>query len=141
MKIIKCYSELILLPTFQERFEYLKLSGKVCHETFGGHRYLNQVLYRSSEWKHSRREVIIRDNGFDLGHEDYPIQGNILVHHINPITIDDILDKKDYVFDPEYLISTSLNTHNCLHYGNDNESLIIKHFEERRKNDTCLWRR
>lgn len=137
-KTIKRYSELILIPSFEERFEYLKLSGQVGFETFGGHRYLNQVLYRSSDWKDTRREVIIRDNGFDLAHEDYPIKGNIYVHHINPITIDDILDRKDCVFDPEYLISTSLNTHNALHYGN--EDTIKNRYVERKRNDTCLWR-
>lgn len=138
MKNIKCYSELILLPTFEERFEYLRLNGQVGYETFGGHRYLNQVLYRSPDWKYARREVIIRDDGFDLAHEDYPINGKIYVHHINPITIDDILDGKDWVFDPEYLISTSLNTHNGLHYRN--EDSIINHYVERKKGDTCLWR-
>lgn len=135
---IKRYSELIEIPTFEERFEYLKMSGKVGFETFGGHRYLNQTLYKSPEWRRSRREVILRDDGFDLAHEDYPIQGNIYVHHINPITIDDILDRRFWVFDPEYLISTSLNTHNALHYSN--EEMIINKFEPRRQGDTCLWR-
>ena len=138
MNNIKSYSELILLPTFEERFQYLKLSGKVGYETFGSHRYLNQVLYKSPKWKRSRREVIIRDNGFDLGHEDYPIYGKIYVHHINPITIEDILEERYWVFDPEYLISTSLNTHNAVHYGNEN--FKINCFVERKKNDTCLWR-
>lgn len=139
MKNIKCYSELILIPTFEERFEYLRLNGQVGYETFGGHRYLNQVLYRSPDWKYARREVIIRDDGFDLAHEDYPINGKIYVHHINPITIDDILDGKDWVFDPEYLISTSLNTHNGLHYRNEDST--INRYVERKKGDTCLWRR
>lgn len=136
--ITKSYSELVKNPTFEERFEYLKTNSKVGFETFGGHRYLNQVLYKSPEWRRARREVILRDDGFDLGHEDYPIRGNIYVHHINPITIDDILEGKRWVFDPEYLISTSLNTHNALHYSN--EEIIINKFVERKRGDTCLWR-
>lgn len=138
MKIIKRYSELIKLQSFEERFEYLRTNSKVGFETFGGHRYLNQVLYKSPEWKRTRREVILRDDGFDLAHEDYPIRGRIYVHHINRITIDDILEKKNWVFDPEYLICTSLCTHNALHYRND--QMTINKFEERKQGDTCLWR-
>lgn len=137
-KIIKSYSELIKIPTFEERFEYLRTNSKVGFETFGGHRYLNQVLYKSPEWKRVRREIILRDDGFDLGHKDYPIRGNIYIHHINPISIDDILERKDYVFDPEYLISTSLRTHNGLHYANDKS--VINSYVERKSGDTCLWR-
>ena len=136
---IRTYSELITLPTFEERFEYLKLSGRVGDETFGRDRYLNQLLYqRSDEWKASRREVILRDNGCDLGCEGYEIYGQIIVHHMNPITIDDVLNLDPKVFDPEFLISTMHRTHNAIHYGN--ADLLITAPIERRKNDTCPWR-
>lgn len=137
---IRTYSELIALPTFEERFEYLKLSGRVGDETFGRDRYLNQLLYqRSDEWKASRREVILRDNGCDLGCEGYEIYGQIIVHHMNPITIDDVMNLDPKVFDPEFLISTMHRTHNAIHYGN--ADLLITAPIERRKNDTCPWRR
>lgn len=137
---IRTYSELITLPTFEERFEYLKLSGRVGDETFGRDRYLNQLLYqRSDEWKASRREVILRDNGCDLGCEGYEIYGQIIVHHMNPITIDDVMNLDPKVFDPEFLISTMHRTHNAIHYGN--ADLLITAPIERRKNDTCPWRR
>lgn len=136
---IRTYSELITLPTFEERFEYLKLSGRVGDETFGRDRYLNQLLYqRSDEWKASRREVILRDNGCDLGCEGYEIYGQIIVHHMNPITIDDVMNLDPKVFDPEFLISTMHRTHNAIHYGN--ADLLITAPIERRKNDTCPWR-
>lgn len=138
-KIFKCYSELISIPTFQERFEYLMIGGIVGNETFGGHRYLNQILYKTEDWKLARREVILRDDGYDLAHRDYPIFGNIYIHHINPITIDDILNNRPCVFDLENLISTSLNTHNAIHYGNIN--LLPTDPFQRTKNDTCPWRR
>lgn len=137
--MIRTYSELITLPTFEERFEYLKLSGRVGDETFGRDRYLNQLLYqRSDEWKASRREVILRDNGCDLGCEGYEIYGQIIVHHMNPITIDDVMNLDPKVFDPEFLISTMHRTHNAIHYGN--ADLLITAPIERRKNDTCPWR-
>lgn len=137
---IRTYSELITLPTFEERFEYLKLSGRVGDETFGRDRYLNQLLYqRSEEWKSIRREVILRDNGCDLGCEGYEIYGQIIVHHMNPITIDDVMNLDPKVFDPEFLISTMHRTHNAIHYGN--ADLLITAPIERRKNDTCPWRR
>lgn len=134
----KSYSELILLDTFAERFEYLKLDGKVSSETFGSHRYLNQALYKSPEWKRIRREVIIRDNGCDLGIEGYDIYGKALIHHINPITIDDIINRNPIVFDMNNLITTTTDTHNLIHYGSDmtmSTGPII-----RTKNDTCPWR-
>ena len=134
----KTYLELMKLPSFEERFEYLKLSGEVGSETFGGHRYLNQWLYKLPEWRSTRREVIIRDNGFDLGHPDFPIGGNIYVHHINPITIEDILERRRCVFDLNNLISTSFDTHNAIHYGI--EDIPITTFKERSKYDTCPWR-
>jgi hypothetical protein len=138
MRTIKTYSELIEIPEFEDRFEYAKLGGTVGEETFGGHRYLNQILYKSRDWKTTRREVMLRDDGYDLAHLDYPIAGNIYIHHLNPITIDDILEKRDCVFDPEYLISTSLNTHNAMHYGD--KDILAKGPAIRTKNDTCPWR-
>jgi hypothetical protein len=137
--IIKTYSELILLPTFIERFRYLKLNGSVGMDTFGHDRYLNQILYHSEEWKRFRREVIIRDNGCDLGCEDYEIHGKILVHHINPITIEDVLRRDPCIFDFENAISTSHNTHNAVHYGD--ESLLVTEPIVRTPYDTCPWRR
>lgn len=135
---IKTYSELITLPTFEERFEYLRLNGIVGSETFGHDRYLNQTLYRSPEWKRFRHKIIIRDNGCDLACEGYEIYEKILIHHINPITVKDILERNPIVFDPENVVCTVLNTHNAIHYGD--ESLIIKAPIKRSKNDTCPWR-
>lgn len=137
--IIKTYSELILLPTFEERYSYLRLGGRVGEETFGFDRYLNQVFYKTPEWLEVRDFVIIRDNGCDLGIEDRKIQSKILVHHMNPITKEDILRRSKYLLDPEYLISTVKNTHDAIHYGD--ESLLIQMPVERRPNDTCPWRR
>lgn len=134
----KRYSKVILIPEFLDRYEYLKIGGTVGRETFAGHRYLNQTLYTSDEWKRTRRDVIIRDDGCDLADPDRPILGMILIHHIEPITIDDILQRRPCVFDLDNLICTSLNTHNAIHYGN--ASLLPKPFVERYKNDTCPWR-
>lgn len=136
--IIRTYSELIKLPTFEERYEYLKLDGKVGEETFGFDRYINQEFYRSNEWLKVRDFVIVRDGGCDLAIEDREIVGKILVHHMNPITIDDILNRSKFLLDPEYLISTIKNTHDAIHYGDS--SLLITAPIERRKNDTCPWR-
>lgn len=136
---IKTYSELILLPTFEERFEYLRLDGRVGEDTFGFDRYLNQLFYRSHEWRKIRDYVIVRDNACDLGVEGYDIYGKILIHHLNPITVRDIEGRTDFLLDPEYLISTTHNTHNAIHYGDEN--LIIKAPIERRPNDTCPWKR
>lgn len=135
---IKTYSELITLPTFEERFEYLRLNGAVGRETFGHDRYLNQTLYRSPEWKRFRREIIIRDNGCDLACEGYEIYEKVLIHHINPITVEDILERNPMVFDSENVVCTVLNTHNAIHYGD--ESLIIKTPIKRSRNDTCPWK-
>lgn len=135
---IRTYSELITLPTFEERYEYLRIGGKVGEETFGFDRYLNQAFYKSKEWLAIRDEVIVRDNGCDLGVEGREINGKILIHHMNPITVKDILDRSDFLLNPEYLISTIKNTHDAIHYGDD--SLLIKDPIERRKNDTCPWR-
>ena len=137
-RIIRCYSELITLPTFEERFAYLQLNGQVGRDTFGFDRYLNQVFYRSQRWKRIRNEVIIRDNGCDLGVEGYDIHERIIIHHMNPITLADIESESEYLLNPEYLICTIHNTHNALHYGD--ESLIIKAPVERRPNDTCPWK-
>ena len=138
MKNIKTYSELITIPTFEERFEYLKLDGQVGVETFGFNRYLNQVFYKSDEWLSIRDYVITRDNGCDLGMEGYEIYGRILIHHINPITKDDIIQRSRNLLDPENLITTVKRTHDAIHYGDSN--LLIKAPIERRKNDTCPWR-
>ena len=136
---IKTYSELIMFPTFKERFEYLKLNGRVGVDTFGHDRYLNQILYTSQEWRRCRNGIIIRDKGCDLGCDGYEIHGVILIHHINPITVEDIINRNPIVFDPENLISTQHNTHNAIHYGD--VSLLITEPIERSKNDTCPWRR
>lgn len=135
---IKTYSELILLPTFEERFRYLQLNGSVGKETFGFDRYLNQNFYRSVEWKRVRDKVIIRDNGCDLGIEDRLIYGNVLIHHMNPINDKDIYNLTDILLNPEYLICVSHNTHNAIHYGN--EELLVKAPIVRTKNDTCPWK-
>ena len=138
MKNIKTYSELITIPTFEERFEYLKLDGQVGVETFGFSRYLNQAFYKSGEWLSIRDYVITRDNGCDLGMEGYEIYGRILIHHINPITKDDIIQRSRILLDPENLITTVKRTHDAIHYGDSN--LLMKAPIERRKNDTCPWR-
>jgi hypothetical protein len=137
--ILKTYSELSKLKTFEDRFQYLRLDGIVGEETFGFDRYLNQILYQSKEWKRCRRDIIIRDEGCDLGCEGFEIHGRILIHHINPITVDDIVNRNPKVFDPENLILTSHNTHQAIHYGN--EDLLIRAPIERSKYDTCPWRR
>ena len=137
--IIKTYSELSLLPTFEERYKYLRLTGQVGQETFGFDRYLNQVFYRSQRWKKIRDHVIIRDNGCDLGVEGYEIHGRIIIHHMNPITIEDIERESSYLLDPEFLICTVHNTHNAIHYGD--ERLLITAPIERTINDTCPWRK
>lgn len=138
MTSIRTYSELITLPTFKERFEYLRLDGIVGKDTFGFDRYMNQIFYKSKEWQSLRNQIIIRDNGCDLGLEGYEIQGKILIHHMNPITPEDIVNCSDYLLNPDFLISTILSTHNAIHYGD--ESLIAKEPIERSKNDTCPWR-
>lgn len=139
MKTIRTYSELIKLSTFEERFNYLNLNGIVCESTFGSERYLNQQFYRSDEWKRLRRQIIIRDNGCDLGMAGFDIYGKIIIHHMNPITEDDILQHSQYLMNPEYLICVSIHTHNMIHYGD--ETQIITKPIERKPNDTCPWRR
>lgn len=139
MQTIRTYSELVRLPTFEERFRYLKLDGLVGKDTFGFDRYLNQEFYRSKEWKEVRDFVIVRDNGCDLGMDGYEIVGRIYIHHMNPITANDIVHSSDFLLNPDYLICMSHNTHNAVHYGD--EDLLITAPVERRKNDTCPWKR
>lgn len=136
---IKTYSELIALPTFEERFEYLRLDGRVGEETFGFDRYLNQVFYKSKEWLQVRDQVITRDNGCDLGIEGHEIYSKILVHHMNPVSKEDILKRSEWILNPEYLICTIKNTHDAIHYGD--RSLLATAPIERRPNDTCPWRK
>lgn len=139
MNSIKRYSELIKLKTFKERFEYLRLNGNVCEDTFGYNRYLNQIFYKSPEWLRIRNYVITRDNGCDLGIPEREIRGTrILIHHMNPITEKDILNRSDYLLNPEYLITTIKVTHDAIHYGT--EELLYSDPIVRRKNDTCLWK-
>lgn len=135
---IRTYSELITLPTFEERYEYLKLNGQVGDSTFGFDRYLNQIFYRSQRWKAIRDQVIIRDNGCDLAMEGYDIHERILIHHMNPITIEDIERETAFLLNPEYLICVTHNTHNAIHYGS--KELLVTAPIERRPNDTCPWR-
>lgn len=137
---IKTYSKLIQIPSYIERYRYLKIGGKAGEITFGNERYLNQILYKSPEWKSFRRAIIIRDQGCDMGMPGYEIQGPILVHHLNPITVDDIYNRDDKVFDEENVICVSKTTHNAIHYGSE-ELLTIDEIVERRPNDTLLWRR
>ena len=137
MTMIRRYSELRHIPTFEERFEYLKLNGSVGRETFGFDRYINQRFYTSKEWRDIRHYVIARDLGLDLGAEGYEINSRILIHHMNPIEVDDILHKNDDILDPEFLITTCHNTHNAIHYGDS--SLLPKPLVERSRGDTKLW--
>ena len=136
---IRTYSELITLPTFEERFRYLQLGGKVGEDTFGHDRYLNQMFYTSDEWRRIRRDVIVRDNGCDLGIQDREIHGLIIIHHMNPITIEDIINRSEFLLNPEYLISTVKNTHDAIHFSD--EKILITDPIERRPNDTCPWKR
>lgn len=136
---IRTYSEMIRLPTFDQRFEYLRLDGEVGKATFGYDRYLNQVLYNSPEWKKIRQKVIIRDNGCDLACEGYEICGRTLIHHINPITVEDIIKRNHMVFDLDNIVLTTHNTHNAIHYGDKN--LLTTGPIERSAHDTCPWKR
>ena len=136
---IRTYSELITLPTFEERFRYLQLEGKVGEDTFGHDRYLNQMFYTSDEWRRIRRDVIVRDNGCDLGIQDREIHGLIIIHHMNPITVEDIINRSEFLLNPEYLISTVKNTHDAIHFSD--ERILITDPIERRPNDTCPWKR
>lgn len=138
MKKLLTYSELKRFQTFEERFEYVKLGGTVGESTFGFDRYLNQALYTSGEWRSLRNKVIIRDNGCDLGVDGHDIGKYIIVHHMNPITIEDLDERNEDIFNPEFLICVSRNTHNAIHFGD--ESLLPKGPVERRPYDTCPWK-
>ena len=135
--MIRTYDELIKLKTFEDRYEYLRLGGSVGRSTFGFDRYLNQMLYTSGRWRTLRDHIIIRDNACDLGITDREILSKIIIHHMNPVTPDDIRYARDHVFDPEFLISTSSNTHNAIHFGDD--SLLYRLPPERKPGDTSLW--
>lgn len=135
---IKSYSELIKFDTLIDRYRYLKLSGDLGESTFGFDRYLNQQFYRLKEWKITRAKVIVRDLGCDLGVNGLEIIGSVIIHHMNPIMIDDVKNRNPILLDPEYLISTQLNTHNAIHYG-DESLLILEKPIERSPNDTKLW--
>lgn len=137
--MMRTYSDLILLPTFEERFEYLKLNGRVGEETFGFDRWLNQQFYNSDLWLKAKRKVIIRDEGRDLGMAGYEIIGKIFVHHMNPVGKDDIVKKTEILLNPEYLICVSKRTHDAIHYG-DIELATSNRLIERRPNDTCPWK-
>lgn len=139
MTTIKCYSELILLPTFQTRYQYLRLNGEVGKETFGFDRYMNQFFYRSPEWRRVRDFVISRDEGCDLGIPGREIFGRVIIHHMNPIRPEDIRNRSELLLNPEYLITTIHDTHLAIHYGD--EHLLLQEPVERRPNDTCPWKR
>lgn len=135
---VKTYQELSYLKTFEERFRYLKLGGKVGTETFGFDRYLNQQFYQSYQWKRLRDQIIIRDDGCDLGISDRPIQGRVLIHHLNPVSRRDIIQQSEFLLNPDYLVCVSHDTHNAIHYGD--EGLLITMPPERQRNDTCPWK-
>lgn len=135
---IRTYSELVTKATFADKVEYLKLNGTVGADTFGYDRIVNQMFYRSREWKRIRDQVIVRDGGCDLGDPDRPISGRVYIHHMNPITIEDITRSSENLMNPEYLVCTSFDTHNLIHYGDI--SNVRSQSTERSPNDTCPWR-
>jgi hypothetical protein len=135
--MIRSYSELSRIVGFEDRFDYLKLNGAVGRSTFGFDRYINQKFYTSYEWKRARNQVILRDDGCDLGVPGYEIYGQLLIHHINPMGVDDIIHGEEWIFDPEYLITTTQNTHNAIHFGSD--KLLPKTVIARSPHDTKLW--
>lgn len=137
MTTSRSYSKLRQLHTFEDRFQYLRLHGDVGRSTFGFDRYINQKFYTSYEWKQARQQVILRDNGCDLGISGYEINGAVLIHHMNPMVVEDIIHGEEWIFDPEYLITTTHNTHNAIHYSDEN--LLPKIVTERSPNDTKLW--
>ena len=136
--MIRSYFDLIQIDSFIERYYYLRITGQVGESTFGVDRYINQMLYKSRKWRRTRDRIIIRDNACDLGVEGYELDNYIIVHHINPITLEDIEEERDIVFDPENLICCSRRTHEAIHFGD--ESILPKQYSPRRPNDTCLWR-
>lgn len=135
---MRTYSELILLPTFEERFEYCKLNGLVSEPTFGYDRYLNQIFYKTPEWRSLRNRIILRDNGCDLADPDHPLDRYVYIHHLNPITKKDILDRSPFALDPENLICVSKLTHDAIHFSS--ADLLPKPMVERRPGDTCPWK-
>ena len=137
-RIIRTYQELITIPTFEERYEYLKLNGRIGDTTFGSARYLNQQFYTSEECRRIRNEIILRDGGRDLAMWDREITGRIYIHHMNPITVEDIIRHSDYLLNPDYLICVSKLTHDAIHYGD--KSLLQEDYAERKPYDTCPWR-
>lgn len=139
MTTTKSYSELMRLKTFEERYQYLRIGGAVGAETFGYDRYLNQILYNSHDWRKFRNPIIVRDNGCDLACPDRELESRVIVHHINPITVEDVLNRDSKIFDPENVICVSHNTHQAIHYGDEN--LLYKNPVERKPNDTCPWKR
>ena len=136
--MIRTYSELVNLPTYQDRLKYLQLSSRVGDETFGFERYLNQSFYKSREWRHCRDQIITRDLGCDLALSGYEIYGIIYIHHMNPITVNDILDVSDFLLNPEFLVCVSHSTHNLIHFGDIHRPDI---FVPRKPNDTCPWKK
>lgn len=135
----KTYSELLTIPTFEERYRYLKIGGSVGIETFGSNRYLNQLFYHTSDWRRFRREIILRDNGCDLAIQDRPILDRVYIHHINPISVEDVLERNiDKILNEENVVCVSFGTHQAIHYGD--ESLLWLDIPERKPNDTCPWR-
>lgn len=136
---MRTYNDLIQLPTYKERFEYLKLLGEVGKDTFGFDRYLNQSFYKSPNWRKIRNEVILRDNGCDLAHPDFPIAGKIIIHHMNPVDTDDIVYQREVLLNPDFLVCVSHITHNAIHYGD--MELLPSDPIERKPNDTCPWRK
>lgn len=137
---IRTYSELIALPSFKERYKYLRLGGAVGEETFGCDRYLNQIFYKSKEWRAIRDEIILRDRGCDLAIPGRTVFAKAIIHHMNPLSKEDILDRTEFLLNPEYLICTSDRTHKAIHYGDDS-ILLPDILTERSPNDTCPWKR
>ena len=135
--MIRTYNELRSIRTYDERYDYLRLNGRVADTTFGFDRYLNQMFYKSAKWSKIRNDIIVRDLGCDLGIPDYEIHGKIIIHHMNPISVNDILDDTEYLTNPNYLICTTHNTHNAIHYGNMTPNIMV----DRQPGDTCPWRR
>lgn len=134
---IKTYSDLIKIPDFRSRFNYLRLDARVADPTFGFDRYLNQRFYTSTEWKKFRRDIILRDEGYDLAHKDFPIQGRIIIHHLNPIRPEDLENDIDLLMDPNNVVCVSNDTHNAIHFGVDD--IVRSDYIERRPGDTTLW--
>ena len=136
--MLRTYSELLTIPTYEERFDYLNLNGVVGKDTFGFNRYLNQAFYQSEEWKRLRNHIIVRDSGCDMAMDGYEIKGSIYIHHLNPITVEDVLNRSPDIINPEFLVCVSYNTHNAIHYGN--KELLPKGPTVRTPNDTCPWK-